>query len=345
MSETVSAVTLEDAGSQLQFETVACDLCHSTESIKVLDGVDWEFGRQETFSIVRCKNCSLVYQNPRPALSSIPFIYPPAYGFYQKSRGLQRFFLWRFPQSVYYRLAYPYPYLKGIKPGRILDVGCATGRTNYPYGRNGSLLQLKKLGWDVSGLEFDPKAAEIARNHGITVQVGRLPDGAFLGERFDVIRFNHVLEHSVSPSADLAAAAALLEEGGRIIVSGPNIDSAPFFLFQKYWSGLDLPRHFYHFTPVTLRKYFEAVGLPVQHCYYDGWPDDFLHSTRHFLQSEALIGRNGVCQGNPQTTEDAVTRLFSFFTRACLRVGVSTLTSFFNRIGKSDSFTIVGVRE
>jgi hypothetical protein len=41
----------------------------------------------------------------------------------------------------------------------------------------------------------------------------------------------------------------------------PNIDSAGARIFGSYWYALELPRHLYHFSPVTLRSLANSVGL------------------------------------------------------------------------------------
>jgi 2-polyprenyl-3-methyl-5-hydroxy-6-metoxy-1,4-benzoquinol methylase len=338
MREDGNVAQTHEIQDAIVWEIVPCDLCGSTEAEKLLDGIDWEFGLNEQLRLVQCNQCRLIYLNPRPTLSSIPLIYPPSYGFFCRSKGLRHLL-----KSAYYKMTAPYPYLDGVKPGKILDVGCATGDTNYPYGENGSLRQLKRKGWNVSGLEPDENAAKIARSYGIYIHSGRLSDIGTLGERFDVVRFNHVLEHSASPMKDLSIAAALLNKNGRLIVSGPNIASAAFFLFQKYWSGLDLPRHYYNFTPNTLRKYCENTKLRVHAEYYDGQTSDFVHSMRHFLQSIEVSGKNSVCQGEESIRDNAIARLYSQFSRVCLYVAVRTLVRYFNCRGLSDNYTVVAV--
>lgn len=322
----------------IQWETVPCDLCQSTDVERLLDGVDWEFGLTDPLCLMRCAHCGLIYLNPRPVSSSIPLIYPASYSNFRQITGIRRFL-----RAAYYKIAAPYPYLDGLAPGAILDIGCATGSTNYPYGENGSLRQLKGKGWRVSGLELSETAAQVARGHGIEIHMGRLCDLTSIKERYDVIRFNHVLEHSVSPTSDLMIAATLLKRDGRLIVSGPNIESAAFFLFGKYWSGLDLPRHFYHFSPATLRKYCENARLSIQSERHDGHVFDFVHSLRHFLQSSAIVKRNGVCQGVAGTADDALTQVFSPVSRVCLYLAVSPIVAFFNKQKLSDSYTIIAV--
>jgi SAM-dependent methyltransferase len=323
----------------IQWETVPCDLCGSTEAEKVLDGIDWEFGIGDPLSLMRCDECGLISLNPRPVPSSIPLIYPPSYSNFRSISGIRRLL-----RAAYYKITARYPYLDGVTPGAILDVGCATGCTNYPYGENGSLKQLKRKGWQVSGLELNESAAQIARGHGIQIYTGRLRDITQSGTRYDVIRFNHVLEHSVSPTDDLMIAADLLKNDGRLVVSGPNIDSAAFSLFGKYWSGLDLPRHYYHFSPATLRRFCEKAGFSIHEECHDGRPFDFIHSMRHFLQSTAVIGRNAVCQGAGDDAQDSIADIFSPVSRICLYLAVASMTAFFNGKGLSDSYTIVAAR-
>ncbi|MGA3128762.1 MAG: class I SAM-dependent methyltransferase [Candidatus Korobacteraceae bacterium] len=336
MQEVEGAAQTNMVGDVIRWETVACDLCGASEAERFLDGTDWEFGLSAQLRLVQCSQCGLIYLNPRPAPSSIPLVYPPSYGFYQEPTGLTRLY-----RTAYFKIAAPYPYLEGMKPGRILDVGCATGNKNYPYGQNGSLRQLKQKGWDVSGAEPDECAAEIARSYGISIHTGRLSDIASFGERFDVVRFNHVLEHSVSPTEDLSIAAALLKENGRLIVSGPNIKSAAFSLFQKYWSGLDLPRHFYHFTPATLHRYCENAGLRIVGEYHDGTVIDFVHSLKHFLQSSEVSGRNLACGHTEGAGENAIAHLFSPLSGFCGYMAVRILVRFFNRVKLSDNYTVV----
>ena len=188
-------------------------------------------------------------------------------------------------------------------------------------------------------------AAEIARSYGIFVYSGRLSDilQSDVGERFDVVRFNHVLEHSLSPAERIVDGNVLLKSNGRLIVSGPNIDSAAFFLFQKYWSGLDLPRHLYDFTPVTLRRYCENANLQIQGEYYDGRVYDFIHSMRHFLQSVAVSGRNSACQVAESTKEETITPHFPRLSRIYAYIAIKTLVHHFNRRGLSDNYTVVAV--
>ena len=69
-----------------------------------------------------------------------------------------------------------------LRPGRVLDLGCGTG-TNCLY--------LSELGWDVTGIDFVPRAVEAARRKAprakvVRGDVSRLADAGIAGP-FDLM--------------------------------------------------------------------------------------------------------------------------------------------------------------
>lgn len=139
-------------------------------------------------------------------------------------------------------------------PGSALDVGC---------GRGDLGATLISLGWNASGVEPSPDAAEAARRKGVDTQTGTL-GGADFGDRsFDLIVFQHSLEHVVDPSADIARVSELLSPGGLLFVSVPNFGCLQRKLFRGRWFHLDLPRHRFHYTDAGLRRLAEKSGLSV----------------------------------------------------------------------------------
>jgi len=100
----------------------------------------------------------------------------------------------------------------------VLDVGCATGYLAKT---------LKAFGNTVTGLEYDPEAAERARQFADKVVVADLDHSdltdVLAGETFDVIVFGDVLEHLRDPLPPLRQARSLLAPGGYIVISIPNV--------------------------------------------------------------------------------------------------------------------------
>ncbi len=100
-------------------------------------------------------------------------------------------------------------------PVRILDVGTAGGYLGKVWSAKGHR---------VSGIEFDPAAAEAARRHYESFEIADVETYAFPQRReFDYIVFADVLEHLRDPAAVLRRCLPALKESGKIIISVPNV--------------------------------------------------------------------------------------------------------------------------
>ncbi len=298
---------------KIETENVKCDLCNEDDYSVLFTETDREFGIDGEFTIVQCNNCELIYLNPRPLQSELGKFYPESSFFYKdpfaagkllytlkqtlkkllaSASCIFRFLPDMFLESIGLVSVYSghlkYKYLDGFrnlsaKKRSFLDIGCGSGFSVYPYGLDGSLYYLKKKGWDVHGVEMNSTACSIANKAGLNVFYGTLNEAAFENDKFDVVRICHVLEHVPSPTETLTEIKGILKKGGWVILTVPNIDSISYRAFGKYWAGLNVPRHFYFFTPKTLRQYFQKVGLEELALYFDATSVDFLHSLNHFL--------------------------------------------------------------
>jgi 2-polyprenyl-3-methyl-5-hydroxy-6-metoxy-1,4-benzoquinol methylase len=98
---------------------------------------------------------------------------------------------------------------------QLLDVGCARGHLS---------IALKRQGWNVIGIEYDPQDAQAAQEAGISMIVGTAESAlSNMPDTFDVIVFADVLEHFVKPLEVLTLAKNRLKPGGRIVISIPNV--------------------------------------------------------------------------------------------------------------------------
>lgn len=150
-------------------------------------------------------------------------------------------------------------------PGRnrLLDIGCGNGDF---------LLRAKDAGWEVSGLDFDPAAAQTALRRGVEVRVGRLEDSAYAEASFDIVTANQVIEHVHDPIAFLRTCWTLVRPGGRLWIGTPNLVTPVAKQFGVHWSMLDTPRHLALFTASSLSHAFLRAGIkPPAEYQHRGW--------------------------------------------------------------------------
>ena len=111
---------------------------------------------------------------------------------------------------------------------RVLDAGCGSGRT---------LQELVDYG-EVSGIELDPDAAEVAASTGYgEVLVGRLEELPWEDETFDLITCLDVIEHTPDDRLTLTELRRVCKPGGWLLVTVPA--------YQALWSLHDVANHHY----------------------------------------------------------------------------------------------------
>jgi 2-polyprenyl-3-methyl-5-hydroxy-6-metoxy-1,4-benzoquinol methylase len=142
----------------------------------------------------------------------------------------------------------------GIKPpGRLLDVGCATGDWVKAAG---------EAGFQASGIEISHYAGNIARERGLDVHVGTLLDAPYGDGEFDVITMWDVIEHVPDPVLEARKLLSLLKPGGAVVMATPNVGSLRARREGANWHGFRVSQeHVLFFTPDTLGKVLRKAGF------------------------------------------------------------------------------------
>ena len=201
-------------------------------------------GRPHLYTLLRCPRCSLVWLNNPPRLEEMADHYGPDYHRLVQHAAETSPGRWRQHAKILER------YKQG---GTLLDLGCSSGAF---------LECMKGQSWQLCGVEISADAAERARaKTGAEVFAGDVTSAPFRPNTFDAITCFDVLEHMHHPREVLVRVREWLKPGGVFYTFLPNIESAEARIFQSYWQGLELPRHLYHFSPSSLRKLAESVGL------------------------------------------------------------------------------------
>ncbi len=231
----------------MNLETVPCGLCGGTNAEPLFEAENSRLRvTGQKFWLQRCRSCGLVYTSPRPSLEEMGPFYCGEY-YTPESSALVKWLGDYFDRE---RVCYARQSKSG---GKVLDVGCGGGVF---------LDLMASAGFDVHGLE----PSESARDHlppaiRDRVQFGPFENAKFQENSFDLVTLWHVLEHVPAPLDTLIKARELLGPGGELVVEVPNYGSIEARWLGPFWFALDVPRHFWHFTPATLRSMAEKAGF------------------------------------------------------------------------------------
>lgn len=222
-------------------------------------GVDRHHGTPGSFVVARCRSCGAGTTSPQVGVDGLTALYPTHYSPYELPAGaLARVASWliRRLQARAALSSAPLGALRGLAPGRGVDVGC---------GRGDLAGALVARGWQMTGVEPSAVACGAAASRGVDARTGTLADIKLDQSAYDFALFNHSLEHVEEPAVDLAQAAAALRPGGRVLVTVPNFGGWQSLSFCSRWFHLDLPRHRVHFTRAGLGRALERAGLePIE---------------------------------------------------------------------------------
>lgn len=230
-------------------QDVVCAVCGADDTCSVLfhDELSLRSRSRTRWRIVRCRNCGLVYVNPRARQD-------PEAGYTDDEYGFARSHLADLGTDGRPHALRVLDDLGREPPGRLLDVGCATGEF---------LLEARRRGWDTFGVEMSPYAAAVARRRGLDVRVGSLSDARLPPGGFDAVTLLDVIEHLRDPKAELREIHRLMKAGGRLIVETPNWRSIYRVLLRGRWAALQPRLHLLYFDAWTLGRLLQSSGFEV----------------------------------------------------------------------------------
>jgi len=228
-------------------EHVPCNLCGADDAEPVLT--------KNGFTIVRCRGCGLAYVTPRPRESDLVALYS-AEGYYRNLNaspfGYPDYLgeRWLLERLVVRRLVEIETRVG--RPGRLLDVGCATGVLVEAAAARG---------WTAVGVDVSTFAATQCHARGLDVRHGDLFSTALPRDHFDVVVLDDTMEHLLDPGRALAEIRTLLRPGGLITLNTPNDGGWLRRAMGRHWFHCKPPEHLYYFSPRTLRALLERHGF------------------------------------------------------------------------------------
>lgn len=240
---------------ELAWERPRCNLCGADEAEVYHREKLGYFGRELEFTIVRCRQCALVYTAPRLRACNESYLQEEPTEWLEK-HARAKLGVFRTGLRRIIKLQG-----KAKARGRLLDVGSGSGH----------FLDLaREEGFKVTGLEPAPFYAYYAREKfkldivGEDIFQADLPAG-----HFDVITAWDVIEHLSDPAAALWRCRDLLRAEGLLALRFPSA------AWQKLkgtvlhnWLRSTRPAfgptiHLYFFSPETISRLAQRCGLRV----------------------------------------------------------------------------------
>jgi SAM-dependent methyltransferase len=285
-----------------------CVYCQSCDIVKVFSAPNRFSKNTELFSVLRCRSCNVVFQNPRVREEFIGDFYSDDLHYYKPNanpelKGLRekiKFFLYKHAlinHFNYIHLGSSFWLLKVVtKPfcsrflvqllpsfkarGVLLDIGCAHGA---------NLKKLRELGWKVMGLEMNVASGEIARQLGLDVKIGKIEDGDFSSNSFDAVLMGMVLEHLHNPFDSLKMITNWIKPDGQLIFSIPYFDGFEFSWFQEYAYGVQLPHHIVFLNKKVIIDFLTSLGYKNIKFYFQYFDRDVVASAGYKYEDTKLL--------------------------------------------------------
>ena len=256
--------------------THTCAICGRTDAHKTYEVPEFQFGMGGTFTYFACSACGCLQIAAIP--ENLGRYYPDRYyshAVHGKGSGYRRFKdrlearrnlfcltgkgpVGRILQAFLPEMALPkLARVRPSKDARILDVGSGTGRPLFFLAGQGYRR--------VTGVDPFIKG-DIEGPNGLRVFKKELSQ---LQGTWDIIMFNHSLEHMPDNLAPLVKARELLADDGWCIVSVPTVDSYAWRHYGIHWIGLDAPRHLYLHSKASFKLLAEKAGFRIEETLFD----------------------------------------------------------------------------
>ena len=245
----------------VRWERVACNLCGADNAAPYHHERLVYFDKVLDFDIVRCRDCGLVYTNPRLADHNATYLWassddPDQIEAHARAKG-------RVFDRALREIVRRQKKGEGTTGGQLLDVGCGSGHF---------LAAAQRYGFEVRGIESASVPADYARQkHHVPVINEDILTVDLPDEYFDVITAWDVIEHLGDPHRVLQRCAGWLRPGGWMALRFPSArwQKIKAVLLHGMLAGarpvFGAVMHLYFFDQTTFAPMASAVGLEVRH--------------------------------------------------------------------------------
>jgi SAM-dependent methyltransferase len=233
----------------------------------------------QPISLVRCKDCGLIYVNPRPVLQvrqrllTKATFWGASYDSYLSREALLR-------QEARERLA---TIGRLMKPSRLLDIGSCCGFF---------LDEARQQGWSAKGAEASKEFSEYARHRfGLDIIDAAVENLDLPAESVDLVTLFGVLEYSFAPRSVFEILHRALAPRGLVFFTVANIRSLDYWVLGARWPWLYPPAHLVHFSKHPLTLMLRRTGFQVRCLWSEAGPDDLFAASAKSLLGDRWAQR------------------------------------------------------
>ncbi|MCE5214528.1 MAG: class I SAM-dependent methyltransferase [Methanobacterium sp.] len=237
---------------------IKCRICGNSQGNSIIKVKEMMFGLREEFDYLECNNCGClqICQIPEVMGKYYPENYYSLKNQDQKPNFLIRNLIRKRNQHYIYKNSilgrliqkiFPNPFFSRLGEldldhnSRILDVGSGGGLIMNFF----SDLNFKK----VTGIDpFLDKEIKFKNLELMKKEITEMPDDV----KYDLIMFNHSLEHISNQQDTINKVSQLLTPDGTCIIWMPVKTDYIWDLYRADWVQIDAPRHFYLHTLKSL---------------------------------------------------------------------------------------------
>lgn len=237
----------------MRLETVFCNLCGSSDQQQ-------RFRKkghltEETFTIVQCRSCGLMFVNPRLSEEKIQSLYDKDYF---SGEGFDPFVALEEESQKITWAARALDRIAAVKhpPVDLLEVG---------PGRGHFLGMAGERGFRAVGLELSDYAAQRLRQDGLQVLQGTIDRAGIPDQSYDVVVAVEVIEHLTDPRSFFVEVARILRPDGLFYYETGDIDCEQARAQGVDWDYIRPEGHLYYFSPRTLARYLTECGFSVRY--------------------------------------------------------------------------------
>lgn len=235
----------------------ACPMCGAVETVPYATCMDHLSSRQQ-FMLLRCPACGIVFTDKRPQEEEMV-----------KYETLESEIRRADTPNGLIEKMYRHVRKKMMrhKAGLVTGLSYRNSGTLLNYGAKRGFFSsfMEKKGWKVTSVDKYHENRQFSLEHFHHRMYEMQEMDNFQPETFDVITLWHVFEHEYHPHELLDTLHRILRPGGILVMACPNICSTDALHYGPYWAAYDVPRHLWHFNPVSMERLARRHGFTLMH--------------------------------------------------------------------------------